>query len=183
MERTQIIRELRLGEFDALIGINLLREGLDIPEVSLVAILDADKEGFLRSTTSLIQTSGRAARNLDGKVIFYADAITKSMKAAIDEMSRRRQIQLEYNEANNITPESIKKSIEQVMEYEEANHSATTLSEEEEIYETEVPVIQLIAKLEKQMLGAAKNLEFEKAAGLRDRIKRLRAKDLNIIAG
>jgi len=183
LERTQIIRELRLGEFDALIGINLLREGLDIPEVSLVAILDADKEGFLRSTTSLIQTSGRAARNLDGKVIFYADTITKSMKAAIDEMSRRRQIQLEYNKTNNITPESIKKSIEQIMEYEEANHSAIKLSEEEEIYETGVPVIQLIAKLEKQMLGAAKNLEFEKAAGLRDRIKRLRAKDLNIIAG
>ena len=183
LERTQIIRELRLGEFDALIGINLLREGLDIPEVSLVAILDADKEGFLRSTTSLIQTSGRAARNLDGKVIFYADAITKSMKAAIDEMSRRRQIQLEYNEANNITPESIKKSIEQIIESEEANHLATKLSEEEEIYETGVSVIQLIEKLEKQMLGAAKNLEFEKAAGLRDRIKRLRAKDLNIIAG
>ena len=183
LERTQIIRELRLGEFDALIGINLLREGLDIPEVSLVAILDADKEGFLRSTTSLIQTSGRAARNLDGKVIFYADTITQSMQAAIDEMSRRRQIQLEYNKTNNITPESIKKSIEQIMEYEETNHSATTLSEEEEIYETGVSVVQLIAKLEKQMLGAAKNLEFEKAAALRDRIKRLRAKDLNIIAG
>ena len=183
LERTQIIRELRLGEFDALIGINLLREGLDIPEVSLVAILDADKEGFLRSPTSLIQTYGRAARNLDGKVIFYADTITKSMKAAIDEMSRRRQIQLEYNKTNNITPESIKKSIEQIMEYEEANHSCTTLSEEEDIYETGVSVIQLIVKLEKQMLGAAKNLEFEKAAGLRDRIKKLRAKDLNIIAG
>ena len=183
LERTQIIRELRLGEFDALIGINLLREGLDIPEVSLVAILDADKEGFLRSTTSLIQTSGRAARNLDGKVIFYADTITKSMKAAIDEMSRRRQIQLEYNKTNNITPESIKKSIEQIMEHEEANHLCTALSEEEEIYETGVSVIQLIVKLEKQMLGAAKNLEFEKAAGLRDRIKKLRAKDLNIIAG
>jgi len=183
LERTQIIRELRLGEFDALIGINLLREGLDIPEVSLVAILDADKEGFLRSTTSLIQTSGRAARNLDGKVIFYADTITQSMKTAIDEMSRRRQIQLEYNEANNINPESIKKSIEQIMEYEETNNLATTLSEEEEVCETGAPLIQLIAKLEKQMLGAAKNLEFEKAAGLRDRIKRLRAKDLNIIAG
>ena len=166
-----------------MIGINLLREGLDIPEVSLVAILDADKEGFLRSKTSLIQTSGRAARNLDGKVIFYADAITQSMKAAIDEMSRRRQIQLEYNEANNITPESIKKSITQIIESEEANHLATKLYEEEEIYETGVSVIQLIEKLEKQMLGAAKNLEFEKAAGLRDRIKRLRAKDLNIIAG
>ena len=105
------------------------------------------------------------------------------MKAAIDEMSRRRQIQLEYNKTNNITPESIKKSIEQIMEYEEANHSCTTLSEEEEIYETGVSVIQLIVKLEKQMLGAAKNLEFEKAAGLRDRIKKLRAQDLNIIAG
>jgi len=183
LERTQVIRELRLGEFDALIGINLLREGLDIPEVSLVAILDADKEGFLRSTTSLIQTSGRAARNLDGKVIFYADTITKSIKAAIDEMSRRREIQLEYNKANNITPESIKKSIEQIVEYHETNDSIAALSEEDEIYETGIPFIQLIAKLEKQMLGAAKNLEFEKAAGLRDRIKRLRAKDLNIIAG
>jgi len=183
LERTQIIRELRLGEFDALIGINLLREGLDIPEVSLVAILDADKEGFLRSTTSLIQTSGRAARNLDGKVIFYADTITKSMQAAMDEMSRRREIQMAYNEANNITPTSIKKSIQDSMEYKEANEVAVGVEEEEETYESGISVLELIAKLEKQMLAAAKNLEFEKAAQLRDRIKRMRAKDLKIIAG
>lgn len=183
LERTRIIRELRLGEFDALIGINLLREGLDIPEVSLVAILDADKEGFLRSAPSLIQTSGRAARNLNGKVIFYADTLTQSMKAAIDEMNRRRQIQLEYNKTNNITPESIKKPIEHAVEYKEAEGMLNAVAEEEEAYETGVPVLKLIKKLEKQMLASAKNLEFEKAAGLRDRIKRLRANDLNIIAG
>ena len=183
LERTQIIRELRLGEFDALIGINLLREGLDIPEVSLVAILDADKEGFLRSTPSLIQTSGRAARNLDGKVIFYADTITRSMQEAIDEMSRRRQIQLKYNEENNITPSSIKKSIQHIMEHKESNEMEFEVAEEEEVYESGVPVLELINKLEKQMLSAAKNLEFEKAAELRDRIKKMRAKDLKIIAG
>ena len=183
LERTQIIRELRLGEFDALIGINLLREGLDIPEVSLVAILDADKEGFLRSTTSLIQTSGRAARNVDGKVIFYADRITKSMQAAIDEMSRRREIQLAYNEANNITPASIKKSIQDSMENKKGEEMAFSMAEEEEVYGSEVPVLELITKLEKQMLAAAKNLEFEKAAELRDRVKIMRAKDLKIIAG
>ena len=183
LERTQIIRELRLGEFDALIGINLLREGLDIPEVSLVAILDADKEGFLRSTTSLIQTSGRAARNVDGKVIFYADRITKSMQAAIDEMSRRREIQLAYNEANNITPTSIKKSIQDSMENKKGAEMAFAVAEEEETYESGVPVLELIAKLEKQMLAAAKNLDFEKAAELRDRLKKMRAKDLKIIAG
>ena len=183
LERTQIIRELRLGEFDALIGINLLREGLDIPEVSLVAILDADKEGFLRSTTSLIQTSGRAARNVDGKVIFYADRITKSMQAAIDEMSRRREIQLAYNEANNITPTSIKKSIQDSMENKKGHEMEFALAEEEEAYESGVPVLEMIVKLEKQMLAAAKNLDFEKAAELRDRIKKMRAKDLKIIVG
>ena len=183
LERTQIIRELRLGEFDALIGINLLREGLDIPEVTLVAILDADKEGFLRSTTSLIQTSGRAARNVDGKVIFYADRITKSMQAAMDEMSRRREIQLAYNEANNITPTSIKKSIQDSMENKKGHEMEFALAEEEEAYESGVPVLEMIVKLEKQMLAAAKNLDFEKAAELRDRIKKMRAKDLKIIAG
>ena len=183
LERTQIIRELRLGEFDALIGINLLREGLDIPEVSLVAILDADKEGFLRSTTSLIQTSGRAARNIDGKVIFYADRITKSMQAAIDEMSRRREIQLAYNKANNITPTSIKKSIQDSMENKKGHEMEFALAEEEEAYESGVPVLEMIVKLEKQMLAAAKNLDFEKAAELRDRIKKMRAKDLKIIEG
>ncbi|MBT5550711.1 MAG: excinuclease ABC subunit UvrB [Nitrospina sp.] len=181
LERTQIIRELRLGEFDALIGINLLREGLDIPEVSLVAILDADKEGFLRSTTSLIQTSGRAARNIAGKVIFYADTVTKSMKAAIDEMSRRREIQLAYNRENQITPSSIQKAIAHSMEYKESSESIFTVMEEEAEYESGKSVLQLVADLEKQMLLAAKDLEFEKAADLRDRIKRLREKDLEII--
>ena len=181
LERTQIIRELRLGEFDALIGINLLREGLDIPEVSLVAILDADKEGFLRSTTSLIQTSGRAARNISGKVIFYADTVTKSMKAAIDEMTRRREIQLAYNQENQITPSSIQKAIGDSMEYTETSGLAYAVMEEEAEYESGKPVLELIGELEKKMLSVAKDLEFEKAAELRDRIKRLREKDLEII--
>ena len=183
LERTQIISEFRKGEFDALIGINLLREGLDIPEVSLVAILDADKEGFLRSTTSLIQTSGRAARNLDGKVIFYADTITKSMQEAMDEMSRRRKIQLEYNKVNNITPASIKKPIQDIMGCKETNEFVMEVVEEEETYESGMPLLELIEKLEKQMLSAAKNLEFEKATKLRDQIKLIRTKDLKIIAG
>ena len=181
LERTQIIRELRLGEFDALIGINLLREGLDIPEVSLVAILDADKEGFLRSTTSLIQTSGRAARNISGKVIFYADTVTKSMKAAIDEMTRRREIQLAYNQENQITPSSIQKAIADSMEYAETSGLTYAVMEEEAEYESGKPVLELIVELEKKMLSVAKDLEFEKAAELRDRIKRLREKDLEII--
>lgn len=181
LERTQIIRDLRLGEFDALIGINLLREGLDIPEVSLVAVLDADKEGFLRSTTSLIQTAGRAARNIAGKVIFYADRMTRSMQAAIDEMSRRREIQQAYNQEHNITPRSIKRAIEVSMEYSESHEPAFGVMEEEEDYESGIPVPQLIAKLEKRMLTAAKELEFEKAAELRDRIKHLREKELEII--
>ena len=181
LERTQIIRELRLGEFDALIGINLLREGLDIPEVSLVAILDADKEGFLRSTTSLIQTAGRAARNVAGKVIFYADTITKSMKTAIDEMTRRREIQLAYNRDNDITPSSIQKGIADSMQNKETSEPSFTVMEEEAEYESGKTIPQLIATLEKQMLSLAKNLEFEKAAELRDQIKRLRKKDLEII--
>ncbi|MZG29809.1 MAG: excinuclease ABC subunit UvrB [Nitrospinae bacterium] len=181
LERTQIIRELRMGEFDALIGINLLREGLDIPEVSLVAILDADKEGFLRSTTSLIQTSGRAARNVSGKVILYADQITQSMQAAIDEMNRRREIQLNYNQENDVTPRSIQRAIEQSMEYPLVPELEMQVMEEEEAYESGKPVLELIAELEKKMLSAAKDLNFEKAAELRDRIKRLREKDLEII--
>jgi excinuclease ABC subunit B len=182
LERTQIIRELRLGEFDALIGINLLREGLDIPEVSLVAILDADKEGFLRSTTSLIQTSGRAARNISGKVIFYADRMTRSMQAAIDEMSRRREIQLAYNREHNIIPSSIQRAIEVPMEYSGTSEYAMELMDDEEIYESGKPVLELIVELEKKMLSAAKDLDFEKAAELRDRIKRLREKELKIIS-
>jgi len=182
LERIHIIRELRLGEFDALIGINLLREGLDIPEVSLVAILDADKEGFLRSTTSLIQTSGRAARNIDGKVIFYADTITQSMQKAIDEMNRRRIIQTEYNATNKIIPESIKKSIQEFLVKHDKEASTTIDENEEDEHFSRKDAPKLIKNLEKKMHAAAKNLEFEKAAELRDMIKRIREKDLSIIA-
>jgi len=182
LERTHIIRELRLGEFDALIGINLLREGLDIPEVSLVAILDADKEGFLRSTTSLIQTSGRAARNIDGKVIFYADTITQSMKKAIDEMNRRRIIQTEYNATNKIIPESINKSIQEFLVKQDKQATTSTAKNEEDEHFSRKDAPRLIKNLEKKMHAAAKNLEFEKAAELRDMIKRIREKDLSIIA-
>jgi len=181
LERSHIIRELRLGEFDALIGINLLREGLDIPEVSLVAILDADKEGFLRSTTSLIQTSGRAARNIDGKVIFYADTITQSMQKAIDEMNRRRIIQTEHNTTNQIIPESIKKSIQKVLAKQDKQATTTIVENEEDEHFSKKDAPKLIKNLEKKMRAAAKNLEFEKAAELRDRIKRIREKDLSII--
>jgi len=182
LERSHIIRELRLGEFDALIGINLLREGLDIPEVSLVAILDADKEGFLRSTTSLIQTSGRAARNIDGKVIFYADTITQSMQKAIDEMNRRRIIQAEHNTTNQIIPESIKKSIQEVLVKQDKQATTSTAKNEEDEHFSRKDAPRLIKNLEKKMHAAAKNLEFEKAAELRDMVKRIREKDLSIIA-
>jgi len=181
LERSHIIRELRLGEFDALIGINLLREGLDIPEVSLVAILDADKEGFLRSTTSLIQTSGRAARNIDGKVIFYADTITQSMQKAIDEMNRRRIIQAEHNTTNQIIPESIKKSIQKVLVKQDKQDTTSIVKNEEDEHFLRKDAPRLIKNLEKKMHAAAKNLEFEKAAELRDRVKRIREKDLSII--
>jgi excinuclease ABC subunit B len=180
LERLEIIKELRLGEFDALIGINLLREGLDIPEVSLIAILDADKEGFLRSSTSLIQTSGRAARNVEGHVIMYADTITKSMQSAIDETERRRKIQLKYNEENNITPTSIKKSIMEDLVEEKSTDLSAMVEEEEEEYDSPKDLAKLIKKLEKQMHTAARELEFETAAKLRDRIKHLREKDLEI---
>ncbi len=179
LERVEIIRELRLGEFDALIGINLLREGLDIPEVSLIAILDADKEGFLRSATSLIQTSGRAARHLAGHVIMYADRVTDSMKIAIDETDRRRAIQRKYNEDNNITPTSIKKSIMATM-VEAESCAATMVEEEEEEYGSVKDLRKFIAKLEKQMYASARELEFEKAAKLRDRIQRLQEKELEL---
>ncbi len=180
LERSRIIRELRLGEFDALIGINLLREGLDIPEVSLVAILDADKEGFLRSTTSLIQTSGRAARNIDGKVIFYADTVTQSMQKAIDEMNRRRTIQKEHNYKYQIIPESIKKSVQKTLVKQDKNIVSNKLENEEDEYILRKDTPKLIKSLEKEMHIAAKNLEFEKAALLRDRVKKLREKDLSI---
>jgi len=182
LERSHIIRELRLGEFDALIGINLLREGLDIPEVSLVAILDADKEGFLRSTTSLIQTSGRASRNIDGKVIFYADTVTQSMQKAIDEMNRRRTIQTKYNVTHQIIPESIRKSIQETLVKHEKKPLTTQVESEEDELVLMEDAPKLIKSLEKKMHLAAKNLEFEKAALLRDRVKKLREKDLSIIS-
>jgi len=175
LERVSIIRDLRLGEFDVLVGVNLLREGLDIPEVSLVAILDADKEGFLRSERSLIQTSGRAARNINGKVIMYADKITKSIQACLDETKRRRIIQRKYNEENNITPESIKKSISNVLgSIYEADYMTVPIDAKGKIIparEEDLPA--LIAKLTKEMKQAAKNMEFEHAAELRDELKEL----------
>ncbi len=175
LERVEIIRDLRLGAFDVLVGVNLLREGLDIPEVSLVAILDADKEGFLRSERSLIQTSGRAARNVAGTVIMYADKITKSIQACLDETKRRRVIQQKYNEENNITPESIKKSISNVLgSIYEADYVTVPAEVKERmtpLKEEDLPA--LIAKLTKEMKQAAKNMEFEHAAELRDEIKEL----------
>lgn len=175
LERVEIIRDLRRGEFDVLIGVNLLREGLDIPEVSLVAILDADKEGFLRSERSLIQTSGRAARNVSGKVIMYADKITKSIQACLDETKRRRVIQQKYNDENNITPETIKKSISNVLgSIYEADYLTVPTGVQERITplkEEDLPT--LIATLTKEMKQAAKNMEFEHAAELRDEIKEL----------
>src|SRR3989338_5799935 len=176
LERVKILRELRLGEFDVLIGINLLREGLDIPEVSLVAILDADKEGFLRSEVSLIQTSGRAARNVAGGGIMYGDNVTGSMKRAIDETNRRRKIQTEYNEKNGITPESIKRNIHEVMGsiYEADYYTVPAVAEKGVEYLPKDEVKKIIEALEKEMKEAAKNFEFEKAAKLRDQIKELK---------
>ena len=173
MERMEIIRDLRLGEFDVLVGINLLREGLDLPEVSLVAILDADKEGFLRSETSLIQTIGRAARNADGLVILYADRITPSMARAMEETERRREKQDAYNRAHGIVPRTIIKSVRDVMSLD-AGEKSSFPADEKQL--TKAQRLELIARLEKQMKEAAKLLEFETAAALRDQIIRLRGK-------
>jgi len=181
VERVEIIRDLRLGEFDVLVGINLLREGLDIPEVSLVAVLDADKEGFLRSERSLIQTSGRAARNLNGQVIFYANKITRSMKAAMDETERRRSVQLAFNAANGIVPKGITKRIKDIIDgvydKDEALRERKVLQEQAN-YESlsEKQIAKEMKRLEKAMHDAAKNLEFEKAADFRDQLKKLRVK-------
>ncbi|MBL6728752.1 MAG: excinuclease ABC subunit UvrB [Methylophilaceae bacterium] len=180
VERVEIIRDLRLGKFDVVVGINLLREGLDIPEVSLVAVLDADKEGFLRSERSLIQTAGRAARNLNGKVIFYANKITQSMKKAMDEMNRRRVKQVTFNEAHGITPKGIMKKIKDIIEGpEDADEFKRdqAIRKENRKYEdlTEPQMIKEINKLDKAMQKAAKNLEFETAANIRDQIKYLKA--------
>jgi excinuclease ABC subunit B len=181
LERIEIIRDLRLGAFDVLIGINLLREGLDIPECALVAILDADKEGFLRSETSLIQTIGRAARNVDGKVILYADKVTGSMERAMAETSRRRDKQMAYNQANGITPASVKKNIADIMgSMYERDHVMVDAGMADEARGYGHNIKAHLADLEKQMREAAADLEFETAARLRDEIKRLQAVELTI---
>jgi excinuclease ABC subunit B len=183
LERVQILRDLRRGEFDVLVGINLLREGLDLPEVSLVAILDADKEGFLRSAGSLIQTSGRAARNVNGRVIMYADTVTDSMRAAIHETDRRRQLQEAYNLEHGITPQSIIKQIDEVMSsvYERDYMTPPmVLRDGAEVFRTQEELDAHIATLQARMKAAAANLDFEKAAALRDDIKRLRNADLGL---
>src|SRR5258707_1744305 len=185
IERIEIIRDLRLGAFDALVGINLLREGLDIPECALVAILDADKEGFLRSETSLIQTIGRAARNVDGKVILYADTVTGSMERAMAETDRRREKQAEYNTINGITTESIKKSIGDIMNsVYERDHVLVEIGDggmADDVISIGHNFETVLNDLETRMREAAADLNFEEAARLRDEVKRLRATELAVV--
>lgn len=174
LERQEILRDLRLGEYDVLVGINLLREGLDLPEVTLVAILDADKEGFLRSETSLIQTIGRAARHVDGRVLLYADTVTGSMRRALEETNRRRRLQEAYNREQGIAPESIQKAVRQIIESKETSRAKAALLEREEaLLEEEKDLTAAILRLEKEMNEAAKALEFERAAELRDELRSL----------
>ena len=182
LDRVKILRDLRLGKFDVLIGVNLLREGLDLPEVSLVAILDADKEGFLRSGTSLIQTSGRAARNVNGKVIMYADVVTHSMSRAIEETRRRREIQQKYNQQNGITPQTILKPVDDtLLQMAQLDYSQlSVVAEEIEEYSSAEEIRAAMTKLETQMRAAAERFEFEKAAEYRDKIKRLKEIDLQL---
>jgi excinuclease ABC subunit B len=182
LERIEILRDLRRGAFDVLVGINLLREGLDLPEVSLVAILDADKEGFLRSSGSLIQTSGRAARNVNGRVLMYADTMTASMQSAIAETERRRALQALYNEEHGITPESVVRAIEDVMSsvYERDYAVVPAVKESREAFKTQAEIDAEIARLEAEMKAAAANLDFERAATLRDSVKSLRSRELGL---
>jgi excinuclease ABC subunit B len=183
IQRMEILRDLRKGEFDVLVGINLLREGLDLPEVALVAILDADKEGFLRSARSLIQTCGRAARNVDGRVIMYADVVTRSMRACIEETQRRRETQLAYNTEHGITPESVKKSLRTILEdiAERGDYGALPrVAEEEEEYGSLAELRAEIGRVKTEMLAAAGDLEFEKAAQLRDRMLELERRELGM---
>jgi excinuclease ABC subunit B len=179
LERVQILRDLRLGNFDVLVGVNLLREGLDLPEVSLVAILDADKEGFLRSERSLIQTSGRAARNINGKVILYADTTTGSMQRALQETDRRRKIQEDYNKKMRITPETVKSNIKDILAsiYEADYWTVPVAAEEKADYGYDEDTVQ---RLEAEMKEAAKNLEFERAAKIRDKIKEIKARMIEV---
>jgi len=178
LERVQIIRDLRLGLFDVLVGINLLREGLDLPEVALVAIMDADREGFLRSETSLIQTIGRAARNIDAKAVLYADVITNSIRKALAETERRRAIQAAYNRDHEITPETVKSRIHDVLSsIEEADYVTIPIGDDEV---TPEDMDGTIDSLEREMRESAEKLEFERAAELRDRIKQLRDRQIMV---
>jgi len=182
LERIEILRDLRRGTFDVLVGINLLREGLDLPEVSLVAILDADKEGFLRSAGSIVQTAGRAARNVNGRVLMYADVETNSMRVALDEMGRRRRTQQAYNEKHGITPTSIVKGIDDVLSsvYERDYVTIPIAREEQETFRTQAELEAKVAKVEADMRAAAANLEFERATTMRDRVRELRRVGLGV---
>jgi excinuclease ABC subunit B len=180
LERVEILRDLRRGAFDVLVGINLLREGLDLPEVSLVAILDADKEGFLRSSGSLIQTSGRAARNVNGRVIMYADTRTASMQSAIAETDRRRALQQAYNTEHGITPESVVRQIDDVMSSVYERDYMTPAANQRETFRTQAELDAEIARLEADMKAAAANLDFERAAAVRDTLKALRNRELGL---
>jgi excinuclease ABC subunit B len=183
LERVQILRELREGKFDVLVGINLLREGLDIPECSLVGILDADKEGYLRSARSLIQTVGRAARNVDGTVIMYADRITDSMQKCIDETTRRRERQVAYNKEHGITPATIRKKLGSIIEtsYDmEESALATLAAEDSEVYLSKAQLEKEIEKLKKEMKEAARAMEFERAADIRDKVAKLERQVLSV---
>ena len=183
LERVEILRDLRLGNFDVLVGINLLREGLDLPEVSLVAVLDADKEGFLRSAGALIQTMGRAARHVNGRAVLYADRMTDSMNAAIGETERRREVQAAYNLAHGITPASIIKNIDEVMSsvYERDYLTVPRVPDEREKFKSRAALDAHIADLDRQMRAAAANLEFERAAQIRDQLRKIRNPDLILI--